>query len=249
VIVSFKQIVPVGHAIRRAPRDGLGLIPVRAARYCEALTTACAYGWHVYPLLGFAVWYDGVDITWTYDGAAAWWELTSCQYPHFEGQFDEAAPDHVRGFSFPWLVRGQDHGILQIWTGLVARTAADWSLYMRAPSNIPHSFGYHHLDGIVETDRWGGGLFFNIRLLKTDGPIRFTVDRPYLQIQLAYRQHYDDEWLDRAANIEFGIDKLTAEDWERYHDTVVTPNRDPNRSLGRYAVAVRKRRNQDKARG
>jgi hypothetical protein len=243
-VVVFKQLVPFGHAVTRASRDALGLIPVRGARYCEALTTACAYGWYIYPLIGFSVQFDGVDIFWTYDKApdGDWWQLDACQYPRFVAEFDRHAPASVKGFSPPWLAKGQDLGILQIWTGLIARTAPDWSLHLRAPANIPHSPAYHHLDGIIETDRWCGGLFFNIKLLQTAQEIRFTPDRPYLQIQAVHRRHYSDEWLNNAALIEIGADKLTADDWANYHHTVVLPSSDPSRTLGHYAIAARKRR-------
>jgi hypothetical protein len=246
-IVSFKQLVPIGIAVERASRDALGLIPVRGARYCEALTTASAYGWYAYPLVAFEVQFDGVDIFWTYDGASDWYRLGSCQYPHFAAQFDEVAPDDSKGFSPPWLAKGQDHGVLQIWTGVIARTAPDWSLHLRAPANIPHSPGYHHLDGIIETDRWCGGLFFNIKLLKTEHPVRFETDKPYLQIQAVHRRYYGDDFLNTAATFESGLDKLSKDDWRAYHTTVVIPNTDPDRTLGQYAVAVRKRRAQERA--
>jgi hypothetical protein len=137
---------------------------------------------------------------------------------------------------------GQDHGILQIWTGLIARTAPEWSLLLRAPANIPHSPGFHHLDGIIETDRWGGPLFFNIKLLKTGSPIRFVPEKPFLQVQAVHRRYYSDDFLTEAATVEDGIEHLSEEDWQRYHRTAVIPNSDPNRQFGTYAVEVRKRR-------
>jgi uncharacterized protein DUF6065 len=247
-VVSFKQLVPTALCVERASRDALGLIPVRGARYCEALTSACAFGWYVYPLIGFEVEFDGADIIWTYDGAPDWYPLHQrCEYPNFRSLFDEAAPDDIKGFVPGWLSKFQDQsGIIQIWTGLIARTAPDWSLLLRAPANIPQTPGCQHLDGIVETDRWCAGLFFNIRITKTDRPIRFDPSRPYLQIQAVHRHYYSDEFLNHAADFGNGLDTMTADDWRAYHNTVVIPNRDPHRSFGRYAVAVRKRRAAEK---
>jgi hypothetical protein len=241
-VVFFKQLVPGAIGAGRAPRDAYGVIPIRGARYCEPLTSACAYGWHVFPLIGFEIQFDGVDIAWTYDGAEDWYPLESCQYPHFVQLFDEAAPDDIKGFSPPWLAKGQSPGVLQIWTGFIVRTVPDWSLLLRAAANIPHSPGYFHLDGIIETDRWCGGLFFIIKLLETGRPIRFDPNRPYLQIQAVHRRDYGDDWLNNAATFERGLDKLTEDDWRAYHRTVVVPNSDPHRTLGHYAVTVRKRR-------
>ena len=53
---------------------------------------------------------------------------------------------------------------MQIWSGLIARTAPEWSLLVRSPVNLARSQGYEHYEGIIETDRWFGPLFTNVRL-------------------------------------------------------------------------------------
>ena len=53
----------------------------------------------------------------------------------------------------------------------MARTAPDWSLLIRAPANLASPGGYSLYEGIVETDRWFGPLFTNLRLTQTHKPV------------------------------------------------------------------------------
>ena len=90
--------------------------------------------------------------------------LKAAQFPDFAKQFDAAAPAGIEGFSPPFLASLIEPGIVQIWSGLVVRTAPGWSLLVRAPANLVRNPGYESYEGIVETDRWFGPLFTNIRL-------------------------------------------------------------------------------------
>jgi len=53
------------------------------------------------------------------------------QYPGFSQQFDQHAPDDVRGFCPPFLAPSIQPGQLQVWTGCIAKTAPGWSLLVR----------------------------------------------------------------------------------------------------------------------
>jgi hypothetical protein len=245
-IVTFKKIVPGGLPPRRATRDAAGTLPARAIRYCEPVTAASGFGWYIFPPIGFQILFDGVGAVWTYDGAEAWYPLQSAQYPGFAEQFDSIAPEGTKGFSPQFLAMTEDPGILQIWTGLIARTAQDWSLLLRAPANLPHGPGYQPLEGIIETDRWGGPLFFNVRLVHTGVPIQFLPHRPFLQVQPVQRRQYADDFLNGAV-VENGLEALSPDDWSSYHQNVVVPSRNPHRTLGTYAVAARKRRAEDRS--
>src|SRR5439155_7962038 len=117
----------------------------------------------------------------------------------------------------------EDPGILQIWTGLIARTPPDWSLLLRAPANLPQRQGYQQLEGIIETDRWGGPLFFNIRLVHTGAPLQFVAHRPFLQVQPVHRAHYADGFLN-SLTVGTGFASLSCQDWPAYRHTGVIPN-------------------------
>ena len=179
-LAQFFQLVPDGLPPRRADKSVGGGIPARALRYCEAITSASAFGWYVFLPMNFKVVWDGHDMLWTYPGVDEWLPLTrdAVQYPGFREHFDRHAPADVRGFSPPFLSPSIQPGQLQIWTGCVAKTAPGWSLLVRGVANLSKSPSYQMLEGIIETDTWFGPLFDNVRLLKTDVPIEFRADVP-----------------------------------------------------------------------
>lgn len=239
-LVEFFQIVPSAQPPRRADRAVGGTIPARALRYCEALTTASAFGWYVFLPLSFKVVWDGHDMLWTYDGIGEWLPLTrdAVQYPGSGERFDRIAPPQVRGYLPPFLTPSIQAGGLQVWTGCIARTAPGWSLLVRGAANLGHSLSYQMFEGIIETDTWFGPLFDNIRILKTDVPIEFRSDLPFLQVQPVRKDVYSDKCLRNFA--VKSLDELTPENWDAFHRTVVVPNTSIDRKRGQYAVTVRK---------
>jgi hypothetical protein len=239
-LVEFFQLVPNENPPRRADKSVGGVIPARALRYCEALTSASAFGWYVFLPLSFKVVWDGQDMLWTYQGVDEWLPLTrdAVQYPGFREQFDQAAPAQVRGFSPPFLTPSIQPGGLQIWTGCIARTAPGWSLLVRGVANLSHGLSYQMLEGIIETDHWFGPLFDNIRIFKTDVPIEFRTDVPFLQVQPVRKEVYADRFLRNFSVTD--INALSPEHWDAFHRTVVTSNTTEDRKRGQYAVSVRK---------
>jgi hypothetical protein len=239
--VTFFRIVPGCRAPQRADRSAAGTMPTRAFRYCEALTSASAFGWYLFPPISFSlIWDGGSDVIWTYQGADAWLPLRTAQFPHFADHFDRVAPPEFRGFSPPFLSAFKEPGVVQIWSGLFARTAPDWSLLVRAPANLAHSQGYDHYEGIVETDRWFGPLFTNVRLTRTNVPVEFDAEFPFVQVQPVHRAVYGDA-LD-AFDVVPGLDDFGSREWDDFRTTVVVPNVDPHRQRGQYAAAVRRQR-------
>jgi hypothetical protein len=96
-------------------------------------------------------------------------------------------------------------------------------------------------EGVIETDRWFGPLITNVRLTKTNVPINFRADFPFLQVQPIPREAYDEALLNKYELVP-DLTGLTPEDWDDYYDTVVRPNVQLNRPRGQYAAAARKRR-------
>ena len=142
-LVTFYRFIPECRMPQRADSSAAGSLPTRAFRYCEAIRMASAFGWYVFPPIRVSfMWDGGTDITWTYDGADDWYPLKTAQFPGFAEQFDAAAPDDIKGFSPPFVGALQEPGVVQIWSGLVARTASGWSLLVRGPANLPRSLGY-----------------------------------------------------------------------------------------------------------
>jgi hypothetical protein len=240
-LITFYRLMPNTRLPQRADRSAAGSLPTRAFRYCEPVTAASAFGYYLFPPIGFSVQWDGHDIIWTVEGAGDWYPLKSAQYPGFRDRFDAIAPAEIKEFSPPMLGALQEPGMIQLWTGLVARTAPGWSLLVRAPANLPRAGGYEAFEGIVETDRWFGPLITNLRLTKTNVPIDFSPDYPLLQVQPIPRSVYEDVNLNNYEIVP-DLAQFEPEDWDDYYDTVVRPNTQLVRPRGQYATAARKRR-------
>jgi hypothetical protein len=242
-IASFYRLVPECRLPIRADRAAAGTMPTRAFRYCEPMTSASAFGWYVFPPITFSLmWEGGAEIFWTYKGQESWFPLTKVQFPGFADYFNKTVPAEVRDFSPSFLSAFKEPGVVQIWSGLIARTIPEWSLLVRSPVNLARSQGYENYEGIIETDRWFGPLFTNVRLTRTHVPVEFNEEYPFIQVQPVPRSAYGRN-LD-SFDVIPDLGQLSPADWEAYRTTVVRPNVDPHRQRGQYAVDTRHRRKQ-----
>lgn len=241
-IVRFYRLIDEARMPQRADRSAAGTLPTRAYRYCEAVTAAAGYGWWIFPPTDLQFLWDGHDIFWQCTGWKDWLPLMpAAQFPDFAARFDKAAPASLSGCSPPFLSALPEPGTLQIWTGLMARTATNWSLLIRAPANLPSPGGFSMYEGIVETDRWFGPLFTNLRFTRTNVPVRLRADFPLVQAQPLPRIAYADVTLG-AADTTADLTGLAARDWADYQATIAIPNDNPDRAFGSYAVVARRRR-------
>jgi Family of unknown function (DUF6065) len=240
-VVTFYRLIPGTPAPQRADRSCGGMLPTRAFRYCDPVTTASAFGWYIFPPGPFSLQFDGTNVTWTYPGADRWHPLGATQFPDFEAHFDEHAPRDLKGFSPPFMTAFPEPGLVQIWSGVIARTKPGWSLLVRPVPNFARSQRYDLFEGIVETDSWFGPLFINVRLKKTDVPIAFDAGMPLFQAQPVERKVYESRLLDDFAVVEEMSDWSQA-DWQAYRETVVAPNLMQDRQPGQHAVKLRRRR-------
>jgi hypothetical protein len=236
-VVTFYRAIPESFAPMRADRGALGVIPTAAYQYCEALTSASAFGWYVFAPMTLYLQWDGTDVVWTHEDAETWYPLTTEHFPNFAEYFDQVAPDDIRGFAPPFLSRSFFPGIVQIWSGLFVKSAPGWSLLVRPPVNLPRSQTFECYEGIIETDRWFGPLFVNLRLTATDRPIEINHKKPLFQVQPLIRQTYADT----SFRVVDNLTSLSQAEWNGYRATVVQPNRGHYRQTGQYAASVRKR--------
>ncbi len=235
-ILAFHRLYPQARPPERADRAAGGTMPTRAFRWCEAITQASSFGWYVFAPMDFSLMWDGADVFWTCDLLDDWVRLEAAQLPDMAATFDAAAPETARGFSPPFLTALPEPGHVQVWTGLIARTAEDWSLHIRGPANVALPGGYSLFEGIVETDRWCGPLFANLRLTRTGVPVHFTPDTPLLQVQPLPRLA-----LAEATQSAVRLHEIETLDWPAYHSTIVAPALQADRRPGQYAVEARKR--------
>lgn len=243
-IVDFTRLIPDARLPKRADRSAAGYLPSRAVRYCEALTTATAYGYWVFPPLDIQLLWDGEEVSWSYGRSADWLPLSATesgavQFPYYAAEFDALVPDELKGYSPPFLSAMPELGGVQIWTGLLARTRPGWNLLVRSPVNLPPIPGLLAWEGIVETDIWLGPLFTNVRLTRTNVPVRLRADTPFLQVQPVPQLALRDETLASYRCSEAA--DLTVADWGEL-GRVLLPNADREARQGQYAVTVRKRR-------
>jgi len=240
-IVRFYRMITEARLPQRADRSAAGTLPTRAFRYCEAVTSAAGFGWWVFPPTDLQFLWDGHDIFWQCTGWEDWVPLMpAAQFPDFAATFDQTAPASLAGCSPPFLTALPEPGTLQIWTGLMARTAPEWSLLIRAPANLPTPGGYSMYEGIIESDRWFGPLFTNLRFTRTHVPVRLRPDFPLAQLQPLPRMAYADITLG-ATDTTAEMGGFTAHDWADYQSTIAIPQEDPDRAFGGYAVASRRR--------
>ncbi len=239
--IRFLRLIEQAPAPVRAGRDAGGTLPVRAARFCDAVTQAAAFGWWLRAPMELSLVWDGSAIHWTWPGTDRWLPLGAAQFPHFAPRFDAAAPPDLAGTAPPFLAALPEPGLIQVWTGFLAQTAPGWSLLVRPPANLPRPSGFEAYEGIVEADRWPGPVFANLRLTRTGTPIRLDAAAPLLQLQPVPRAAYAEATLEGMAHVAAPA-LFTAADWDGFRDTVVRPNDTPDRAPGAYALAARRRR-------
>ena len=237
-LVKFHRFVASAPRPERADRAAGGTIPTRAFRYCEAVTTASALGWYVYAPLPFRLLFDGDEVGWSCPAFEGFIPLSRAQFPFLSAKFDEIAPAWAKGFCPPFLASLKEPGVVQIWSGLFARTRANYSLLVRSPANQPRSRGYEHYEGIVESDRWFGPLFTNIRLTRTNYPISFAPSDPLFMAQPVSRALTSAVALNSMVSSEVG--DFSEQDWMDFRRTVVSRN-ERGCPIGEDATARRKR--------
>lgn len=233
-ICQFFRLIPDASEPTRADRSAGGTLPVNAYRYCEAIASASGFGWYLYPPLSFSLIWDGSEIAWTYGRSKRWYPLRAAQFPGFVQHFKKSAPASLSGLAPPFLVQGLLPGVVQIWSGYLARTAPGWSLLSRGIANLSKSQPYENFEGLIETGTWFGPLFTNVRLTRTNSPVNFHKRYPLFQVQPLKRECYQ-----QPAYRIFEAADLNVEDWRRFEETV-RPNTDQMRRLGHYAVNTRR---------
>jgi hypothetical protein len=239
-IAKFYQLYPEGPVPRRASPVLNGSIPAKAEHFCEPFTAATGFGWHLFPPLEFELRWDGTAVYVRLQRQNDWTLLEWTVLPGFEDYLARYAPFTLPPHLVPFLTAAPDlPGIVQIWTGVMARTEPGWSLLVRPPANLPRHPGYDVLEGIIESDWWFGPLISNIRLCLTDQPIVFHMRRPLFQVQPLPKSAYRRETLDRMEAVR-GLEEFTEQDWHDLGASLALRN-GPDARPGSYKTEVRRR--------
>ena len=242
-LAKFYRMIPEVSLPVPADAAAGGTLPLRAYRYCEPIRVASQLGWYVFAPMDFSLMWDGTRVLWRYPDAPDWMPLDAAQFPNYAAQFDADAPDNVKGYSPPFLASVLQPGVVQIWSGLIAKTAAEWCVLVREPANLPRTQHMESYEGVIETDRWFGPLFTNIRITKTDCPVEFKRDHPMFTIQPIHRAMLSPQVQKSTIKVATMAD-MTDDDWAEYRATIVERVGE-KRVVGEYATQSRKRRKSD----
>lgn len=211
-IVTFYRMVDAAPEPGRAAR---AIPPARNARHDAAATIAASFGWHIFPPCDFDLFWDGTQAFWTCSGLEDWQVLDATPFPRLNERSDAVAPAALRPEVPPFLAATRTPGVVRVWTGLAARSAAGWSLLVRSPANMPRQPGFEIREGVIEADTWFGPLCVVIRLMRSDRAVQFRRHQPFLQIQPIPRMAYADRVLD-GAGLVGSLDAWGDADWRAY---------------------------------
>jgi len=245
-LITFFRAYPKALPAMRADRSALGTIPSQAYQYCEALTTAAAFGWYAFPADDLRLWFDGVDVYRAYEDE--WQRLSSDALPDIDHWWNSRCPSNLHDMAPPFVTYLGIPGYVQIWSGLMVQTRKDWSVLVRPIANAPRSNMHFCFEGIVETDHFAPcPLFINLKLQVTNTPIDISAIEPLFQVQPIHRDCYSRENLNSFEQREIGPHSpaapgMTNLDWHGYQKTI--RNADPAadmHSTGQYATETRKR--------
>lgn len=226
----------------RADRSALGGIPAAAYQFCEALRSASAFGWYLFPPRTIELRWDGSQVL--VRSGDEWRLLTSMVDAETAAVWKDIAPAELASQVPPFLSQLFVPGIVQVWTGLVVQTAPGWGALVRPVANVAPSQSFHCFEGIVETDWFAPvPLFINLRVTATDHVIVLRKTQPLFQIQPIPRPAYTSA-LD-SASIEpatgAALATLSESEWKGLASTLrsIAPDRPPD--IGRYGAEVRRR--------
>jgi Family of unknown function (DUF6065) len=234
-------LIPEAPLPRAADPEVLGSIPLRAYRFCEPFTAASGYGWWVYPPIDLDVMWDGHAMSWRPQPERDWHAVGDVILSSYRDDFERRLSSENRHLSqIPFLGRGPEPGILQVWGGLLARTHPDWSLLVRPLANYPRDGSYELLEGMIETDWWFGPLIALFRIVKTDRVVEFRTTRPMLQLQPVYRQAYSRESISSVRFVR-GVEAMGEEEWDHFMGTLSLRNHHDGEVRGSYKRELRAR--------
>lgn len=234
----FLRLIPSAPLPVRANSSAAGTMPIRAFRYCEPIRLATSFGWYLFPPTNFSVIWDGTITRWKCDGIDEWMQLDAAQFPRFSKQFDEAAPEDVKGYSPPFISAVLQPGVFQLWSGYILTTPPGMSAYVRSPINLPQMRHATSFEGVIETDRWFGPLFSNFQIKRINEEVLFRRSEPMFSVAIVPTSLFKNSSLQEAEVVE-SMGGMGEEDWDDYRATIV--NRvGEHRKQGSYAVNSRK---------
>ncbi|KAB1912736.1 DUF6065 family protein [Micromonospora sp. AMSO31t] len=179
-----------------------GSLPVRAVRQCPPVAVGSGLGWYVHPPADFALRWDGHETEWSLleDNEPVRWRSLAGGY---DGKLPDAAaqlakaPEKFRddldifdryGGEIPFIdADPRAANMVELVTGVVARTSPGWCLLARGAPNWPVPPGLQVYEGVVETDWYTSLLPTILRLTEPGRVVRFYRNLPLMCLQPVHR--------------------------------------------------------------
>ncbi|MFE9954582.1 DUF6065 family protein [Micromonospora sp. NPDC005299] len=179
-----------------------GSLPVRAVRQCPPVAVGSGLGWYVHPPADFALRWDGHETEWSLleENEPVRWRSLAGGY---DGKLPDAAahlakaPEKFRddldifdryGGEIPFIdVDPRAANMVELVTGVVARTSPGWCLLARGAPNWPAPAGLQIYEGVVETDWYTSLLPTILRLTEPGRVVRFYRNLPLMCLQPVHR--------------------------------------------------------------
>ena len=251
-LATFYRVYPEALPVMRADRTALGTLPAAALQHCEAICTASAFGWYVFPAHDLSIWFDGTDIF--IEIADEWVRLASLQLPGSEQWWNPYVGDELQNSPPPFVTALGMPGYMQVWSGSLIESRPGWSTLVRPLANVTRNAQISCFEGLVETDQFAPSpLFTNLRVCVTNRRIVLPADEPLFQVQVLPRETYSARSLSSAVCVDMFDDdcdhaNMLEAKLQGYGNTIRTANMAESESpSGRYARAVRKRARQGSA--
>lgn len=236
--IRFTALAPDLTPPSRADGTLGGAVSLRAFRYCEPFVKASGFGWGICPPIDFRLIWDGGQFLWRPEQSTSWTSLTVAQMPGYSKWFRENAPDGRGRLEIPFLSAFPERGVVQVWSGFLARTKPNWSLLIRGLPNRSASDQYFNLEGLVEHDWWCGPLLTNLQFTKANSEVRFRRASPLFLVQPIPREAYSRGVLD-SMEVSLSLPTSESEDWAQLEEALFFGSE--VKPLGSYARIVRKR--------
>lgn len=236
-----------------ASRTVRGILPSRGVQMCTPLTAASGYGWYVFPPVDFALRWDGQTMEWSRlaDNEPARWYSLSGGYDLWIEEDQEAlrrAPERFRAdfdiFDYhegriPFIDTDPRLGnTCELNPGLVARTPEGWCLLVRDVPNWPKARDHQVLEGVLDTEWYGGFVPVMVRMLETNRVVRFYRTIPMAVVQPVPRAAVEASARPVPKPIS-GIENFPDEVWQRF--VANRRRRLDGKGRGTYAAERRKR--------
>jgi hypothetical protein len=209
-----------------------GSMPVRAVQVCPPITAASGFGWYLFPPVDFAVRWDGQASEWALleDNEPVAWRSLAGGVEHSVPISAEAlatAPERFAadtdifdafGGALPFIDADPRAGhLLEIITGVIARTSPGWCLLARGVANWPHSGDFQVLEGVLDTEWFRSWVPTMVRLTTPHRIVRFYRSQPITMLQPIPRAVL--EAAGRAtAEVAWGLDEFPDDIWGEFVD-------------------------------